>query len=78
MCEKAVSQLVGVSWCDGIMHLTDQVFWYKADSHPDFRIGADSYWEYSKKNFSNDENNNEIDSMMKGGKKNPISVTKLY
>ena len=54
--------------------LTDQVYWYKADTHPEFKIGAESYWEYSKNNFSN-EGNNEIDFQLK---KNPISVRKLY
>ena len=54
--------------------LIDQVFWYKADSHPNFRIGADPYWEYSMKNYSNDENL-EYDLIQK---KNPIAVTKLY
>ena len=28
--------------------LTDQIFWYKAQSHPDFKIGAKEYWELSK------------------------------
>lgn len=56
--------------------LTDQVFWYKADSHPDFRIGADSYWEYSKNNYSNEE---RIDDDQFGNKKkNPVVVNKLY
>lgn len=27
--------------------LEDQVFWYKADAHPDFRIGHPSFWEYA-------------------------------
>jgi len=53
--------------------LTDCVFWYKAESHPEFRIGAESYWEYSKNNYSNEENND-----LEITKKNPISVTKLY
>ena len=30
------------------IELSDQIFWYKAESHPDFRIGADSFWQYSK------------------------------
>lgn len=34
--------------------LTDQIFWYKAQSHPDFKIGAKEYWELSK-NLPNDE-----------------------
>tara|TARA_B100002051_G_scaffold276250_1_gene323485 strand:+ start:3594 stop:4388 length:795 start_codon:yes stop_codon:yes gene_type:complete len=55
--------------------LTDQVFWYKADDHPYFRIGADSYWQYSESNYSNEERC-EFDSNKK--KKNPVSVTKLY
>jgi hypothetical protein len=55
--------------------LIDQVFWYKADTHPDFRIGGDNYWKFSQNNYSNEENN-EID--FTGSKKNPISVTKLY
>jgi len=33
--------------------ISDQVFWYKADSHSDFKIGSDSYWLYSKNNYSN-------------------------
>ena len=57
--------------------LTDQVFWYKADSRPDFRIGAEPYWEYSERNYSNEEQRNED---FNGSKqvKQPIEVTKLY
>ena len=55
--------------------LTDQVFWYKADIRPNFKIGADPYWKYSENNYSNEE--------QQGGElvptaKNPIEVTKLY
>jgi len=28
--------------------LTDQIFWYKAQSHPDFRMGSKEFWELSK------------------------------
>jgi len=28
--------------------LNDQVFWYKADSHNDFRLGSKEFWELSK------------------------------
>jgi hypothetical protein len=55
--------------------LTDQVFWYKADDHPYFRIGADQYWKYSENNYSNEENC-EFDTRKKA--KNPVSVKKLY
>jgi len=57
--------------------LTDQVFWYKADSHPEFKIGGESYWEYSNNNFTNEEKNNEGD-FNNQKKKNPVVVNKLY
>jgi len=28
--------------------LSDQVFWYKADSHGDFRLGSKEFWDLSK------------------------------
>lgn len=28
--------------------LSDQVFWYKADNHNDFRLGSKEFWELSK------------------------------
>ena len=44
----------------GTNKLSDQVFWYNAAGtawcrwRPDFTIGADLYWDYSKNNFSNE------------------------
>lgn len=35
--------------------LQDQVFWYKADSHHDFRLGSKEFWELSKDIPSDDE-----------------------
>ena len=55
--------------------LSDQVFWYKADPHPDFQIGAPSYWLYSKNNFSNEQVQKEENY---GVIKKPIQVNKLY
>jgi len=37
--------------------LEDQVFWYKASDHEDFRVGAAEYWEYHTRN--NDEHDEE-------------------
>ena len=34
--------------------LQDQVFWYKADAHNDFRLGSKEFWELSK-NLPDDE-----------------------
>ena len=35
--------------------LTDQVFWYKADAHNNFRLGAKEFWDISKNLPSDDE-----------------------
>lgn len=52
--------------------LTDQVFWYKAVPHDDFKIGAPSFWEYSEKNILKEGENSQISS----GYKNKILVKK--
>ena len=35
--------------------LQDQVFWYKADAHNEFRLGSKEFWEMSKSVVSDDE-----------------------
>jgi hypothetical protein len=35
--------------------LQDQVFWYKADAHNDFRLGSKEFWELSKQINDDDE-----------------------
>lgn len=35
--------------------LQDQIFWYKADSHGDFKLGSKEFWEASKNLDSDDE-----------------------
>jgi hypothetical protein len=35
--------------------LQEQVFWYKADSHNDFKLGSKEFWELSKGYNSDDE-----------------------
>jgi len=35
--------------------LADQVFWYKADPHNDFRLGSKEFWDLSKNMGSDDE-----------------------
>ena len=52
--------------------LTDQVFWYKAAPHDDFRIGAPSFWEYSEKNILKEGENDQLTS----GYKNKVLVKK--
>jgi hypothetical protein len=56
--------------------LTDQVFWYKAEPHDDFKIGAPSFWEYSEKNSR--QSNEDEQYQGGGGYKNKVNVNKLY
>ena len=56
--------------------LEDQVFWYKAESHPDFRIGAREFWEHHSSNYSNggegDDDDGEFDINDFKKKKGPL------
>ena len=55
--------------------LHDQIFWYKAESHKDFRLGSKEFWEISKTMNSDDEE--EIYDPNKGNKRGPnIKVKK--
>ena len=57
--------------------LEDQVFWYKADPHPPFRIGGDQFQKYSKENYS-DEKIEENGNNYQKKNKERFAVTKLY
>jgi len=35
--------------------LTDQVFWYKAESHDHVKLGSQQFWDYSENNSSNEQ-----------------------
>jgi len=41
--------------------IEDQVFWYKADSHPEFRMGPDDVWDYSNSNYTAERNSDDDD-----------------
>jgi hypothetical protein len=43
--------------------LEDTVYWYKAEIHPDFKIGAPELWKFSQQNLRNgeDEGMNQYD-----------------
>ena len=60
--------------------LEDQVYWYKASSHNDFRIGADEFWKHHESNFNggydSEEDNGEF--VMKKKKGPVINVKKGY
>lgn len=57
--------------------LHDQVFWYKADSHGDFRLGSKEFWELSKGLKDEDEEEQyDPNSVKKRGAGQKISVKK--
>ena len=39
----------------GTKNLQDQIFWYKASAHNDFKLGSKEFWELSKDLGSDDE-----------------------
>ena len=61
--------------------IEDQVYWYKADTTPDFKIGASQFWQYSKNNY-NDNSDDDCDELdMNSYRKKssiPINIKKQY
>ena len=51
--------------------LEDQVFWYKADMHSDFKIGAPEFWKHHNNNY-NDDFDEEEDNFVAPKKRGPI------
>ena len=57
--------------------LQDQVFWYKAENHNDFKLGSKEFWELSKGVNSDDEDEKyDPNSVKKRGAGPKISVKK--
>jgi hypothetical protein len=57
--------------------LHDQVFWYKADNHGDFRLGSKEFWELSKSlKDDDDEEQYDPNNVKKRGGGPKISVKK--
>ena len=54
--------------------LEDQVFWYKAAEHDDFKLGAQEYWDYAEQNGGG----NREEQQYGGGYKNQYVVDKKY
>jgi hypothetical protein len=48
--------------------LQDQIFWYKAENHPSFRLGSKEFWDISRDMGSDDED--EAYDPSKGKKRN--------
>ena len=62
--------------------LEDCVFWYKAEIHPDFKIGAPEFWQHSANNYRDkeeEEGMNAYDPMAAKRLKGPtIAVQKKF
>ena len=57
--------------------LEDQVYWYKADAHDDFKIGAPEFWQHHSNNFNDGYDSDEEFQINK--RKGPIiNVKKTY
>jgi hypothetical protein len=56
--------------------LTDQIFWYKANPHEDFKLGSREFWELSK-NLAEDDDDEDGKFHVKGGKKGSLMVKKV-
>jgi len=55
--------------------IEDCVYWYKAESHPPYKIGAPEFWQYHSNNYADGENegDDEID-INNIKKKNTLAV----
>ncbi len=58
--------------------LQDQVFWYKADPHNDFRLGSKEFWDLSKQINDDDDDGEQYDpnNVKKRGQGTKIAVKK--
>lgn len=56
--------------------LTDQIFWYRAESHPDFRLGSKEFWDLSKDIQSDEEDEYNPNNAKKKGAGPRINVKK--
>lgn len=56
--------------------LTDQVFWYKANPHEEFRLGSKEFWELSKNMGDSDDEDAKF-NLQKAKKGPPLTVKKL-
>jgi hypothetical protein len=58
-------------------NLLDQVFWYKASEHNNFKLGAREFWELSKQMGSDDEEEYDPSKIKKKASSVRINVKKI-
>ena len=54
--------------------IEDQVFWYKAEDHEDFKMCSKEFWQYSNNNFNNDSESEDDDDIFNSN--NSINIKK--
>ena len=54
--------------------LSEQIFWYKASPHNDFRLGSKEYWDLSKDLHSDEEDGEMYDPNKMNKKKNATRI----
>ena len=56
--------------------IEDVCFWYKAQEHPKFRVGKDSWWAWAEQNYNSryeeDEERAALESRRDGGRENDL------
>ena len=59
--------------------LEDQVYWYKADNHENFRVCCPEAWEFSDQNYNpdEDEDNQDVSQLYKKKAKVNLRIKKL-
>jgi hypothetical protein len=58
-------------------NIEDQVFWYKAEDHPNFRIGAPAFWKYHDENYTKgDEDEFDASAINRKRNRTVINVQK--
>lgn len=58
--------------------LEDIVFWYKAEIHGEFRIGAPEFWKHSSNNFKDKEDQDDYDANAHKRLKGPLIQVRKY
>ena len=58
-------------------NIEEQVFWYKADIHTEYKMGHPSFWKHHKKKYNKNYNKISGDDGEKINRKTNIKVTKI-
>lgn len=57
--------------------IEDTVFWYKAEAHPEFKIGAERYWRYHQARYDKDYKDRAAKAGVIGRKKGGVVVRRI-